>query len=40
MKPSEFKIHDSVESHDEKTDENYRNLYVAKKRIVSKLSKI
>ena len=30
----------SVGSYDEKTAENYRNSYVAEKRIVSKLSKI
>ena len=40
MKPSEFKISILVESYDEKTAENYRNRYVAEKRIVSKLSKI
>ena len=40
MKPSEFKISNSVESYDEKTTENYRNCYVVEKRIVSKLSKI
>ena len=40
MKPSELKISISVESHDEKTVENYRNCYISEKRIVSKLSKI
>ena len=40
MKPSEFKIFISVESYDEKYAENYRNWYVAEKRIVSKISKI
>ena len=30
----------SVERYDEKTTENYRNYYVAEKRIVSKLSEI
>ena len=40
MKPSEFKISISVESYDEKPAENYRNDYVAEKRIVSKLLKI
>ena len=40
MKASEFKISVPVESYDEKTAENYRNCYVAKKRIASKLSKI
>ena len=40
MKPSEFKISISVGSYDEKPDENYCNCYVAKKNIVSKLSKI
>ena len=39
MKSSEFKISFSVKSYDEKTAENYRNLSVAEKRIVSKLSK-
>ena len=38
MKPSELKISISVESYDEKTAENYRNCYVAEKRIVYKLS--
>ena len=39
MKPSsEFKISISVESYDEKTAENYRNCYVAEKRIVFKIS--
>jgi len=40
MKPSEFKISIAVESYDKKTAENYRNCYVAEKRIVSKLSKV
>ena len=40
MKPSEFKISFPVESYNEKTVENDRNYYVAKKHIVSKLSKI
>ena len=40
MKPSEFKISISIESYDEKTAGNYRNSYVAEKRIVSKLSEI
>ena len=40
MEPSEFKISISVESYDEKAAENYRNYYVAAKRILSKLSKI
>ena len=40
MKVSEFKISISVESYNDKTAENYRNCYVAEKRIVSKLSKI
>ena len=40
MKPSEFKISPSVENYDEKTAENYRNFYVAEKRINLKLSKI
>ena len=40
MKSSELKISISVESYDEKTAENYRDCYVAEKRIVSKLSKI
>ena len=31
MEPSEFKISIVVESYDEKTAENYRNGYVAKK---------
>ena len=35
MKPPEFKIPISVESYDEKAAENYRNYYVAEKRIVS-----
>ena len=39
MKSSRFKISISVESY-EKTDENYRNCYVAKNCIVSKLSEI
>ena len=38
MKLSGFKISLSVESYDEKTAENYRNYYVAKQRMVSKLS--
>ena len=38
MKTSGFKISISVESYDEKTAENYRNWYVAHKRIVFKLS--
>ena len=38
MKPSELKISLSVESYDEKPDENEQNCYVAEKRIVSKLS--
>ena len=33
MKPSEFKIFISVESYDEKIAENYRNCYVAEKRL-------
>ena len=37
MKPSEFQISIAVESYDEKSDENYRNFYVADKLIVSKL---
>ena len=36
MKPSELKISISVESYDENTTENYRNCYIAEKRIVSK----
>ena len=40
MKPSEFKIFISVDIYDEKTAENYRNYYVAKKHIVSNQSKI
>ena len=39
MKPSEFKISNSVESFDEKTAENHRYCYVVEKRLVSKLSK-
>ena len=39
MKPSEFKISISVESYAVKTAENYKNCYVAEKRIVDKLSK-
>ena len=31
MKLSEFKFSNSVKSYDEKTDENYRNCYVAEK---------
>ena len=38
--PSEFKISISVENYDVKTAENYRNCYVAEKRIASKLSNI
>ena len=34
MKPSELEFSISVESYDEKTAENYRNCYVAEKRIV------
>ena len=34
MEPSDFKISISVASYDEKTAENYRNCYVAEKRIV------
>ena len=37
---SGLKISISVKSYDEKTAENYWNCYVAKKRIVSKLSKL
>ena len=40
MEPSEFKISLLVESYDEKTAKNYRNCYVAEKRIVSQLSEI
>ena len=40
MELSDFKMSISVESYDEKTDENYRNCYGAEKRIISKLSKI
>ena len=40
MKPSEFKISILVESYGEKTAKNYRNGYIAEKRIVSKLSEI
>ena len=40
MNPSKFKISISVEGYDENTAENYRNGYVAEKRIASKLSKI
>ena len=40
MKPSEIKISISVESFDERTTKNYRNCYVAEKRIAYKLSKI
>ena len=36
MKPSEFKIHILLESDHEKIAENYQNLYVAQKRIVSR----
>ena len=32
MKPSEFKIFILVESHNDKTDENFRNCHVAEKR--------
>ena len=39
MKTSEFKISISVERYDEITTENYRNGYVAEKRIVSKTIK-
>ena len=35
--PSGFKIFISVEGYEEKTAENFRNSYVAEKRIVSKL---
>ena len=38
MKPSELNISISAESYDEKTAENYRNCYVAGKRIISKLT--
>ena len=34
MKPSELKISFSVKSYEEKTAENYRNCYVAEKRII------
>ena len=37
MKPSEFKISILVESYNEKTAENYRNDYVAEKRLVYNL---
>ena len=40
MKPSIFKISILVEVYEEKTAENYRNCYVAEKRIFSKLSEI
>ena len=40
LKPSQFKICNSVESYDEKTAENYRYCNVAEKRIVSRLSEI
>ena len=40
MELSDFKMSISVESYDEKTDENYRNCYGAEKRIVSKQSKM
>ena len=40
MKPSELKTFIPVESHDEKTAENYRNGYLAEKPIIFKLSKI
>ena len=36
----EFEISISVKCYDEKTVENYRNCYVAEKRLVSKLSKV
>ena len=39
-KQSKFQILISVESYDGKTAENYRNYYVAEKRIVSKLSNV
>ena len=39
MKPSEFKYSISVEIYGEKNTENYRNGYVAEKRIVSKTIK-
>ena len=39
MKPSETKISILIESYDEKTAENYRNCYVADKRIISKTIK-
>ena len=40
MKLSEFKISILADSYDGKTAENYRNSYVAEKRIVSIISKI
>ena len=40
IKLSESEISFSVERDDKKTAENYRNCYVAEKRIVTKLSKI
>ena len=40
MKPSESKISISVESYDEKTVENYWNVYVVENTIVSKQPKI
>ena len=40
MKPSDKKASISVEMYDEKTAENDRNCYVAKKRMISKLSKM
>ena len=40
MKLSELQVSISVESYDENTAENYRNYYVAKERMISKLSKI
>ena len=40
IKPPEFNISVLVKSYDKKTPENYRNCYVAEKRIISKLSKI
>ena len=40
MKPSEFRTSISVEYNYEKSDKNYRNCYVAKKGIISKLFQI
>ena len=40
MKLTEFKVSVSVESYDEKTDENYLNCCIAENLIVFKLSKI